>query len=207
MPPPLVTCVVPCFNGARYLAETLESILAQTHRALEIVVVDDGSTDGCVEIVRRYGGAVRYHWQENRGPGAACNQGVALATGNFIAFLEHDDLWVPEKTRRQLDLFDARPTLDYSVGHIRNFWVPELAHEAERYRDHAAMRPVPGYVVQTLMARRRAFERVGRFDETLHFTFASEWFLRAAERALCRGPFKRWAGFYVVACRKPGEAG
>jgi glycosyltransferase involved in cell wall biosynthesis len=178
----LVSCVVPCFNGERYLAEAIDSILAQTHRPLEIIVVDDGSTDRSAEVVRRYGAGVRYHHQENRGPGAACNQGVALATGAFVAFLEQDDLWLPDKTRRQLAAFEADPTLDYCVGHIQNFWIPELAEEARRFRDARAMQPVPGYVVQTLMVRRELLEQAGRFDETLHFSFASDWFLRVDER-------------------------
>jgi glycosyltransferase involved in cell wall biosynthesis len=178
----LVSCVVPCFNGERYLAEAIDSILAQTHRPLEIIVIDDGSTDRSAEVVRRYGASVRYHHQENRGPGAACNQGLALATGAFVAFLEQDDLWLPDKTRRQLAAFAADPTLDYCVGHIQNFWIPELAEEARRFRDARVMQPVPGYVAQTLMVRRELLEQDGRFDETLHFSFASDWFLRVGER-------------------------
>ncbi|MEO8084721.1 MAG: glycosyltransferase family A protein [Ardenticatenales bacterium] len=181
MTTPLVSCVVPCFNGERYLAEAIDSIRAQTHRQLEIIVIDDGSTDRSAEIVRRYGAAVRYHYQENRGPGAACNQGVALATGAFVAFLEQDDLWLPEKTARQLAAFETEPTLDYCVGHIQNFWIPELAEDERRFRDAPIMQSVPGYVVQTLMVRRERFAQLGRFDETLHFSFASDWFLRAGE--------------------------
>jgi glycosyltransferase involved in cell wall biosynthesis len=179
--PPLVSCVVPCFDGERYLDECIQSILSQTHRPLEIIVVDDGSTDGSADIVSRFGDAVRYHRQENRGPGGACNTGVALATGEFVAFLEQDDLWLPHKTARQLLEFVADPALGYCVGHIQNFWVPELDREARRYQDHPVMRPVPGYVVQTLMVRRELFDRVGRFDETLRFAFAGDWFLRASE--------------------------
>ena len=184
MPAPLVTCVVPCFNGERYLAECLQSILDQRYQPLEVLVVDDGSTDGSAEVVRRFGSAVRYHRQENRGPGAACNQGGALASGTLVAFHEQDDLWLPEKTGRQVDALAADPGLDYCVGHVQNFWIPELADEAARFRDAPVMQAVPGYVVQTLVVRRAAFDRVGRFDEMLHFTFASDWFLRAQERGV-----------------------
>jgi glycosyltransferase involved in cell wall biosynthesis len=178
---PLVSCVIPCFNGARFLDDAIESILDQTYRDLEVIVIDDGSTDESAVIVRRYGDAVRYQWQENRGPGAACNAGVAVARGEFVAFLEQDDLWVPAKTRRQLDEFERHPELEFCVTHIQNFWVPELQPEAERYRDHPAMRPVPGYVVQTLMARRDLFERFASFNEELRFAFASDWFMRASD--------------------------
>ncbi|HUF70195.1 MAG TPA: glycosyltransferase family A protein [Longimicrobiales bacterium] len=177
----LVSCIIPCFDGERYLDEAIRSILAQTHRPLEIIVVDDGSTDGSAHILRGYGDAVRHHRQENAGPGAACNKGVTLAAGDYIAFLEQDDLWLADKTTRQLEAFRKNPELRYCVGHVQNFWIPELAAEAARHRDHPVMQPVPGYVVQTLMVRRDVFEMVGAFDETLRFAFASEWFMRAAE--------------------------
>jgi glycosyltransferase involved in cell wall biosynthesis len=178
---PLVSCVVPCFNGEPYLAEALRSILAQTHRPLEMIVVDDGSTDGSADVIREFGDLVRCHRQENRGPASACNTGVALSTGEFVAFLEQDDLWLPHKTERQLQELAASPDAGYCVAGIQNFWIPELAQEAERYRDHPVMRPVPGYVVQTLVARRGLFNRTGPFDESLPFAFASDWFLRLRE--------------------------
>ena len=182
MTAPLVSCIVPCFNGARFLEECIRSMLAQTHRPLEVVVVDDGSTDASAAVVRRFGDAVRYDHRENGGPAAACNTGLALATGDFIAFLEQDDLWLESKIRRQLTEFAARPDLDYCVTHIQNFWVPELADEARRHQDHPVMQPVPGYVVQTLLAHRRAFDRVGGFDESLRFACAGDWFIRATEQ-------------------------
>lgn len=184
MSQPSLTCIVPCFNGERYLDECLRSILEQTHPSSEILVIDDGSTDGSGAIARRYGHAIRYHRQENRGPAAACNRGVALARGELVAFLEQDDVWLPEKTERQLAAFAAAPALQYCVGHIRNFWIPELADEAGRHGDRPVMQPVPGYVVQTLMARRTVFEVIGPFDETLRFASASEWFLRAEDRGV-----------------------
>jgi glycosyltransferase involved in cell wall biosynthesis len=183
---PLVSCIVPCFNGSRFLQECLASVLAQTHRPLEVIVVDDGSTDTSSEVVHRFGDAVNYHRRENGGPAAACNTGLALARGEFIAFLEQDDLWVEGKTERQLAELASHIELDYCVSHVQNFWVPELRDEALRYRDHPVMQPVPGYVVQTLLARRRAFDRVGPFDESLRFACASDWFMRA-EEAGCRG--------------------
>jgi glycosyltransferase involved in cell wall biosynthesis len=176
---PLVSCIIPCFNGERYLEEAIRSILAQTHRPIEVIVVDDGSTDGSATLVRGFAEPVRYRYQENRGPAGACNTGLELAAGEYVAFLEQDDLWLPFKLRRQLDEFEANPRLGYCVGHIQNFWVPELRAEAQRHADAAVMRPVPGYVSQTLMVRRDLFDRVGRFDESLRFAFASEWFLRA----------------------------
>jgi glycosyltransferase involved in cell wall biosynthesis len=184
MSAPLVSCIVPCYNGARYLGECLESILGQTHEPLEVIVVDDGSTDASPDVIAGFGSRVRYHRRENGGPAAACNTGLALATGEFIAFLEQDDLWSPGKVRRQLLEFAADPALDYCVSFIQNFWVPELEAEASRYLDLPVMQPVPGYVVQTLLARRRAFDTVGPFAEELRFACAADWFMRASEAGL-----------------------
>src|SRR5436190_9496549 len=89
----LISCIVPVFNGDRYLAETLDSILAQTHRPIEIIVVDDGSTDGTSAIAAEYGEKIRYIRQENSGVASARNLGLQSARGDFIAFLDADDLW------------------------------------------------------------------------------------------------------------------
>lgn len=178
---PLISCVIPCFNGERFLRPCIESLLAQTHRALEVIVVDDGSTDSSELIARSYGGSVRYHRRENGGPAAACNTGVALSTGDYVAFLEQDDLWLTNKLQRQIEALLNEEALGYCVTYIQNFWSDPLSDEAVRFQGHPVMRPVPGYVVQTLLARRRAFDVVGLFDESLRFACASDWFMRAEE--------------------------
>jgi len=179
---PLISCIIPVYNGARYLAEALGSIVAQTYRPLEIVVVDDGSVDGTQELVTSCGYQVQYWRQTNAGPASACNQGLRVSQGEMVAFLEQDDLWHPEKLERQWARFRARSELDFCVTHIQNFWAPELSREEERFRGHRRARPVPGYVTQTLLARRSTFQKVGPFNPALRFSHATEWFLRANER-------------------------
>src|SRR5215211_2892046 len=88
----LTSIVIPCYNAARYLAETLESAFTQTYTPTEIIVVDDGSTDGSVELIQTYGNRVRAEYGPNRGASAARNQGTALARGEFIQYLDADDL-------------------------------------------------------------------------------------------------------------------
>jgi glycosyltransferase involved in cell wall biosynthesis len=177
----LISCIVPVFNGERYLAETLDSIIAQTYRPLEIIVVDDGSTDGTVSIIERYGSPVRYLEQPNSGAPAARNRGLWAAKGEFISFLDADDLWPAEKLRLQMERFEARPELDICVGHLQSFWIPELRREAERFRDHPLAQPQPGYVTTTLLARRALFDEVGGFKDTLRVGDPMDWFLRAGE--------------------------
>jgi glycosyltransferase involved in cell wall biosynthesis len=179
---PLISCVVPTFNSERYLGEALGSILAQTYRPLDIVVADDGSTDGTARVAAGCGGAARFVSQSTAGPAATRNLGLEAARGEFVAFLDADDLWHPEKLARQMARFGARPDLDASTTHVQMFWADEAAEEGKRYKGHPRARPIPGYSTTTLLARRGLFERIGRFDAGLWFGDAMEWFMRASER-------------------------
>ena len=177
----LITCIVPVCNGERYLGKALDSILAQTYRPVEVIVVDDGSTDGTAAVAARFGQQLRYFKQSNQGPAEARNAGIRMAVGEFIAFLDADDLWHPEKLDRQIARFHARPELDYCVAHAQNFWSAEMDAEAEKFQQHRISRPLPGYVTGTLLARRAIFDAVGLFNPGLAHGDSTDWFLRAAE--------------------------
>lgn len=104
---PLVSVIIPCYNASRFLAESIESVLSQTHQNLELVVVDDGSADDSIEIVRGFGGRVRSEpLPHNQGVNFARNRGVEVARGEFLQFLDSDDLLRPEKIERSLEVFD-----------------------------------------------------------------------------------------------------
>lgn len=181
MTSPLISCIVPVYNGERYLREALESIFQQTYRPLEVLVVDDGSTDGTAAVIDSFGDQVCYRWQVNAGPAAARNLGLSIARGEFVAFLDADDLWHAEKLARQMARFQTRQELDLCVTHVQNFWIAELQEEEARLRDHRLALPLPGYITQTLLARRPLFERIGQFNPALSLGEDTEWFLRAAE--------------------------
>jgi len=176
---PLISCIVPTYNGERYVHEAIDSILAQTYRPIEIVVIDDGSTDGTRARVDQYGTQVRYCWEANVGPPAARNAGLREARGEMVAFLDGDDLWHPEKLERQMARFAARPELDYCLSYVKLFWIAELKEEEEKYKDSERVQP-PGYATTTLLARRAVFDRVGGFDPQLWFPDSADWFMRAA---------------------------
>ncbi len=177
-----ISCIIPVFNGERYLREAIDSILAQTLPPFEVIVADDGSVDGSTEIARSYGEAVRLVAQSTAGPAATRNLGWRSARGDFFAFLDADDLWEREKLSRQAACFEADTALDYCVTHAQMFWSnPE---EAETYRELTRAGSIPGYATTTLLARRSVFERVGPFNEALWFTDATEWFIRAEEAGL-----------------------
>jgi glycosyltransferase involved in cell wall biosynthesis len=181
---PLISCIVPVFNGEKYLAEALDSILAQTYRPLEVIVPDDGSTDGTAALAARYRDRIRYVRQDNAGAPAARNLGLSIAKGEFVAFLDSDDLWHPEKLQRQMERFEARPELDLSLTYLQNFWISELEKEKARFQDHRLAGALPGYVTQTLLARRSAFDKVGLFNDSLRVGDPADWFLRASEVGL-----------------------
>jgi glycosyltransferase involved in cell wall biosynthesis len=170
------------FNGERYLAEAIESILNQTYRRLEIIVVDDGSTDETAAVAARYGDRIRYVRQDNGGAPTARNLGLSLVAGEFIAFLDSDDLWHPEKLQRQMACFQARADLDLCVTHLQRFWVPVLEAEQKRFQHHRYSEVLPGYVTVTLLARRTLFDSVGYFNTSRPVGDPMDWFLRAGEK-------------------------
>lgn len=182
MKPSLVSCIVPVFNGERYLGEALDSILAQTYRPLEIIVADDGSTDNTVDVVASYGEQVRSVRQPNAGPASARNLGLREAQGECMAFLDGDDLWHPEKLARQMARLRERPEIDLCFTGLQIFWMPELADEERRYQRHPLSQPLSAYHISSLLIHRSAFEAFGHFNEDLPGGENTVWFLHAAEQ-------------------------
>lgn len=176
----LISCIVPVFNGERYLAEALEGLLAQTYERIEIVLVDDGSTDGTPALAATYGDRIRYVRQAHAGPGAARNRGLADARGEFIAFQDADDVSLPERMTRQMRRFDARPDLDVCLSRVQNFWILELRAEEASFADHVFTRPMPGTITGTGLLRRSLFEGIP-FDTSLPTGEDLDWMARAAD--------------------------
>jgi len=173
---PLVSVVLPVFDGERFLAEAIESALAQTWPAVEVVVVDDGSADRSAEIAASY--PVRLLRQDNSGVAAARNRGVEAAAGGLLAFLDQDDLWLPEKLERQAErLLEAEA--DLCVCEMEVFaepgFDPERMNEAWAGGSHLATQ------LGTVLVRRGAFERIGPFDTSYRTISDTDWFLRARD--------------------------
>jgi GT2 family glycosyltransferase len=179
-PPALVSVIVPVYNGARFIAEAVESIVAQEYGALEIIVVDDGSTDDTAAIVARLGRDVRYVFQENAGPGAARNRGIRDASGDLMAFLDADDLWAAGSLRLLLNGLLEHPALDVVHGYARLF----KDSESSSRLDFMNPDEVFPYYIGAGLYRRRAFEKAGLFEERLRFSEDTEWYWRAAELGL-----------------------
>lgn len=172
----MISVVIPVFNGAAYIAQAIESVLSQTLPPDEVLVIDDGSTDGTAELVRRYQPRVSYRHQPNQGPGAARSFGIHQSNGDLLAFLDSDDLWLPDKLRLQKDALDQDPDLDLVFTHMSQFRDGENPAQEER-----TVQPSP--LISCLLARRTAFERVGTLRTDLKAEFV-DWYLRAIEGGL-----------------------
>lgn len=179
---PKVSIIVPVYNGANYLREAIDSALAQTYANFEIIVVDDGSTDAGAtrQIAQSYGSQITYIWQENGGCGAALNAGIAAMSGEYFSWLSHDDLYVPEKLSRQIeilaalenkntivygnyDLIDANSTLFYSMR-LETLGTPDQLD--------LPLYPLTRGIIHgcVLLIAKRLFEQHGMFDPALKTT-------------------------------------
>ncbi len=177
---PLVSCVISVFNGERYLAEALDSALSQTYQSVEVIVADDGSTDRTAEIAAKYQGRVRYMYQEHKGAAAAKNMVLRSTKGEFVAFLDADDLWHPDKLALQVAAVHEKPEIDLCFTNYRNFWVPEMRDEERKYRGHPLVSPEGAWSICTLLTHRSIFTRHGVFNEKLHGYENITWMLATA---------------------------
>ena len=178
-----VSAIVPVYNGERYLGMAIESALAQTEPPSEIIVVDDGSTDGSAAVAKGYGPPVHCLSAPHAGLSAALNHGISHARGAFLAFLDADDLWIAVKLARQLDALAADPGVDAVFGHVEQF-VSADVEESARPALPDAVRMAPGYLTGTLLIRSAAFHRVGPFDPRWQIGNFIDWYLRAQEAGL-----------------------
>lgn len=179
---PSVTVVVPLYNAAAFIGAAIESILAQTVPVTEIVVVDDESSDDSASIAGGYSG-VRVIRKDHSGAADTINRGVSEAQGEYLTFLDADDLWSSDKLEKQLALLLAPQPPDLVFGHAQNFHSPELEEEVRR-SIYCPPDPMEGYVAGTLMARRDDITRVGLFDPALKIGYMVDWYGRAQDLGL-----------------------
>jgi len=170
-----VAVVVPVRDGAPWLAEAIESVLAQEHAASETIVVDDGSTDASATVARSFGARVRVVAQPPLGAGAARNRGVAETTSPWLAFLDADDRWRPEKLRAQRDAIARTRGAVASTGRIRQFFDPSLGRAGV---------PEPEVLEGTspiaVVLRRDTFLATGGFSTDPAVAESADWWFRFA---------------------------
>lgn len=173
-----VSVIMPAFNAQSYIAEAVRSVLDQTQPALELIVVDDGSTDATRDIVQAIPGVTCIH-QPNSGVAAALNAGCLHARGDHLAFISADDVWSSDKLQLQRDQVLKTPGV-LVFGHMQNFISPDIP-EDEASRLQCPPEPMPAYSAGTLLTNRRTFNAVGKFNETYSVGEFIDWYGRATD--------------------------
>jgi glycosyltransferase involved in cell wall biosynthesis len=179
----LVSVVIPVFDCEKYLAAAIESVLAQTYRSIEVIVVNDGSSDRVGEIAAHFGAPVRYTAQSHQGAGSARNTGSRMARGSFLSFLDADDLWVADKLTRQLAVFDSDSNIDMVFGHIEQFHSPEVSEELKSTMAGDG-KILTGCSATTLLIKRDSFFHAGLFADHWHLGEFIDWYAKAIDKGL-----------------------
>lgn len=179
MSDPTVSVAIIAYNKADTLPAAIDSVLRQTYQDFEIIVVDDGSTDDTPRQAAAYGGRIRYIRKENGGTGSARNRGIAESKGDYVAFLDGDDLWLPGKLERQMEAFRREPRIlaaqcgVYCVHQdLRVFEARRCRPDRDTLENFLRFRNLPGFS-STVVVRREALERVGGFGTDL--VILSDW--------------------------------
>ena len=191
---PLVSVIIPTYNRSGLICTAIDSVIAQTYASTEIIVVDDGSTDDTRSVLQRYGDRIRLLSQENSGPAAARNKGIAAARGEYIAFLDSDDYWLPEKLTRQIEALEkAGPSVPCCLCNCTVLYRDGSRTSTFKIAGIGSDQPAglwlnPGAVLSTRFVifnqaaaiRRQALERIGGFDEKLRLLEDYDLSLRLA---------------------------
>jgi len=184
---PRISVVIPAYNCDRYVAQAVESVLHQTYSSVEIIVIDDGSQDNTRQVLQPYSAQIRYVYQDNQGVSVARNHGINLARGEFVAFLDADDVFLPDKLAVQLAVFEANPKL----GIVHSGW-RRINQQGETLMDVQPWETVPELNLEswlrwkplgtmgTLMFRRNWLEEVGGFEPGLTHAEDVDLILRLA---------------------------
>lgn len=188
MSSPLISVIIPTYNRAAFLFEAVDSVLKQTFSDFELIVVDDGSTDGTADsLIEKYEGRFIYRYQPNQGVSAARNQGIQMARGQWIAFLDSDDLWLPEKLETQILFFSNNPEIN--ICQTEEVWIRNgrRVNPRKKHQKFSGDLFGPSLLLclvspSAVMVRRDLFDEVGCFDEALPACEDYDLWLRISSR-------------------------
>lgn len=189
-PIPRVSIIIPAYNSARFLEEAIESVFAQTYKDYETIVIDDGSTDNTQEVLAPYLDRIQYIYQHNRGASSARNTGISHSQGEYIAFLDADDIWLPEKLSTQVEYLNNNQ--DIALVYSLVLWVDVHGKPLDKRNRLSGRLPagdvfnilyIRNFIItSSVMVRRRLLGTVGLFDESLTHAEDHELWLRIASK-------------------------
>jgi glycosyltransferase involved in cell wall biosynthesis len=208
---PLVSVVIPTYNSDKFIAQAVQSVLEQTYRSFELIVVDDGSTDETKDVLCQFNNSIRYHYQKNSGPSSTRNAGIKMAEGEYISFLDADDIWSPNKIEAQLDFLERHRDIGLVFSDIEEFDKEKIIHERSRlvvqvYGHEGALQvplqdPFRNLLTKnfictsTVMVRSECFKKAGLFEESLRIGEDRDMWLRIAA-------YYKIARLPLVLCKK-----
>jgi glycosyltransferase involved in cell wall biosynthesis len=178
----MISIIVPVHNGAKFIAEALQSIFNQTFKDYEIIVIDDGSTDETRQIVEKYRDSVAYFYQENAGAGVARNLGVEKTCGDFIAFLDADDYWTVDKLEKQYNYLLANNEVDAVFGYAEQ--ISQADWKTKDVTEKSPDKALASYLPSAMLIRRKSFYRAGFYPIEYQVGEVVEWYLKAQEAGL-----------------------
>lgn len=178
---PTISVIIPVYNTEDFIGEAIESAATQTIKPLEIIIIDDGSTDNSSKIIAKYlSKNIVSFYQKNSGPASARNAGIKIARGDFIAFLDADDLWAENTLAMHYAHFKEQPNLDIARGYTRLIKKNNnLLKKYEKYEEYDLPKFFISFV--TGLFKKSVFEKVGLLDEELYYREDIDWFLKAKE--------------------------
>ncbi|MCC5907090.1 MAG: glycosyltransferase family 2 protein [Balneolaceae bacterium] len=178
-----ISVIIPFYNTEKYLEQAIESVLRQSFKPIELILVNDGSTDQSENIAKKFEQETILLNQENKGAAAARNKGLKSAKGLYIAFLDADDYWKPNTLEYLLGKLLEDESLGMVFGRMNEFISPELGENSGlKYRKDVHIKQ--GYMVGSALFHREVFDEVGLFDETLRAAEFIDWFGRAKDSGI-----------------------
>ncbi len=174
----LISVIIPVYNGEYFIADAIQSVLDQNYDPLEIIVVDDGSTDKTKKVVLQFGNKIIYHKKENGGVASARNKGLELAKGEFIAFIDADDVWTNDKLRLQLDILTTNQGSGIVIGFTQK---SPLTLDVGQAKFDKKPHLMLIYSLGSSLIRKSVFKIVGVFNEEMLLSEDTDWFYRAME--------------------------
>jgi glycosyltransferase involved in cell wall biosynthesis len=181
--PPRISVIIPVFNGEEYLLEAVQSIIKQEFNEIEIIIVDDGSTDRTCHIIEqlKVGFPIRYFYQKNKGPSFARNVGIENAIGEWICFIDSDDIWPENKIKSILEYLEKNEGIDILWGMTKFFFETENL-KSKYYGTEIVEKAIFNTYLGSAFIRKTVFEEVGNFDISLKYCEDLDWYLRALEK-------------------------